>query len=96
MVINSTAYTKWQREASNQLVGKVPMEPIKKCSIEMLFFAPDKRKTDLTNKAESIMDLLVENAVIEDDNYEIVPYINLNFGGIDRENPRMEVLITKL
>lgn len=58
------------------------------------FYLPDARKTDLTNKAESIMDLLVDNGIIEDDNCHVVPFISLYYFGIDRVNPRAEIKIT--
>ena len=96
MVVNSTAYRTWQRETANQLLGKVPMSPVAKCSIEMWIYAPDNRKSDLSNKAESVMDLLVENAVIEDDNWFCVKYLELLFGGVDKGTPRAVVKITPL
>ena len=50
-------------------------------------------KGDLSNKAESIMDLLVDNGVIEDDNWFEVPALASTFGGVDKANPRAEVVI---
>jgi Holliday junction resolvase RusA-like endonuclease len=38
---------------------------------------PNKRKYDLTNKAESVMDLLVDYGVIADDNAQVVPELLL-------------------
>ena len=57
-------------------------------------FPADKRKADLTNKAESIMDLLVDTKIIEDDNWFIINNINLKFGGVDTKNPRAEIEIS--
>ena len=76
-------------ELKFQKIDKV--ENIK--SIEIVFYAPDKRKADSTNKAESIMDLLVKAKVIEDDNWFVVPDLRLKFGGIDRISPRAEIKI---
>lgn len=61
--------------------------------IEITIYAPDKRKADKTNKAESIMDLMVDAGIIEDDNWFVFPELNLKFGGVDREFPRAEVVI---
>lgn len=58
-------------------------------------FPNSKRKADLTNKAESIMDALVDAGVLEDDNWFVCGDIRLLFGGIDRLNPRAEVEIEK-
>ena len=38
---------------------------------------PTERKYDLTNKAESVMDLLVDYGVLEDDNAKVCPLILL-------------------
>lgn len=84
-------YSSWQREASKQLYGIKPVKNIQ--SIDIVIFAGDKRKGDLTNKAESIMDLLVDNKIIPDDNWYIVSSVHLKFAGIDKNNPRAEVTI---
>lgn len=82
-----------------QLMAKRPSERQIKGNIEiieLIFYAKDKRLFDLSNKAESIMDLLVDAGVIEDDNYSFVPELNLKFGGQDKNNPRCEVNIYEL
>jgi Holliday junction resolvase RusA-like endonuclease len=55
---------------------------------------PDNRRTDLSNKAESIMDLLVDNGILEDDCWQIVPILALQGMKVDKENPRAEIFIT--
>lgn len=59
--------------------------------VEITFYPSTLRKSDLTNKAESVMDLLVDVGIIEDDNWFVVGYLNLRFGGKDTENPRAEI-----
>ena len=54
---------------------------------------PDNRRADLTNKAESIMDLLVDCKVIVDDSWQEVPRLLLNCGGVDQKNPRVDIWI---
>ncbi len=34
------------------------------------------------------MDMLVDNGILEDDNYSIVPNLTLKFGGVDKNNPK--------
>jgi len=70
-----------------------PIVPIKKAEMTITIFFPDLRRSDLSNKAESIMDLLVDNRFIEDDNHEVVPKLTLISGGIDRKEPRCEINI---
>lgn len=81
-------YTDWHKSTSLQL-PKLTIPSI--IELTILFYFPDARKTDLTNKAESIMDLLVDNGVLSDDNHEVVPRLVLQSGGIDRDNPRVEI-----
>lgn len=93
----SNQYRAWHKDASQQLMamgnvwGKIPRETVN--SIEFCVFAPDRRKADLTNKAESVMDLLVDNGILADDNWFVVPFVLLNFGGVDKADPRVEIII---
>lgn len=48
---------------------------------------------DLTNKAESVMDLLVDCGIIVDDSWQVVEKLTLRIGGIDKKNPRVVVEI---
>ncbi len=91
----SNQYRAWHEGASWELKKykrKFP-KPIGKADMQISFFLPDARRTDLTNKAESIMDLLVDNGILEDDNCSIVPKLTLLYNGIDRDNPRAEINI---
>ena len=87
----SKKYTEWHKGQSLKLKGLGLVENVRIVSI--LFFMPDNRKADLTNKAESIMDLLVDNDVIKDDSWQHIPNVLLRCEGIDRENPRAEIEI---
>lgn len=64
-------------------------------AIKMRFWGISAAAWDLTNKAESIMDLLVDYGLLEDDNWKCVPSIALDFIEIDRQNPRVEIDILK-
>ena len=98
MIISSKDYETWHTVASYELrsqvkgsANRIRLSGPKKVAITI--FAPNKVKGDLSNKAESIMDLLVDNGVIEDDNWFEVPELCLTFGGVDKGNPRAEVVI---
>lgn len=92
--IPSKAYSEWHKSATLQLKSNpTPLLITQIGLLQLTFFAPDRRGTDLTNKAESIMDLLVDNKVLADDNWWVVGNINLRLGGVDKENPRCEILI---
>lgn len=92
MLLSSKAYTAWHTDASWQLKAQKPPQGIDHCEIHIKFYAPDMRKSDLTNKAESIMDLLVDNGVITDDNWWVVKKITLEFMLKDKD-PRAEIFL---
>ena len=93
--IPSNDYRKWHKDATRQLSEiKLPTNiPLEKANITMTLFAPDNRAGDLTNKAESLMDLLVDCGYLQDDNWFICNDVHLLFGGVDKENPRAEIEI---
>ena len=93
LLLSSKNYREWHEEQSWLIKKYIPKQPIKKCKIEMAFYSGDKRLYDLSNKAESAMDFLVDNKIIEDDNYSICSELLLKFGGIDKINPRVEIEI---
>ncbi len=90
-MIPSAQHEAWHRIALPGLRGIKKIEG--RVKIAMTFFPESMRKGDLSNKAESIMDLLVDAAIIEDDNWYIVPELTLSFGEKDKDNPRAEVSI---
>ena len=84
----SSKYTEWHKDALVQIIG---MKPIEANKLTLTFYAGDNRKFDLTNKAESIMDLLVDAGIIEDDNYSIIGELTLKFGGVEKDNARCQI-----
>lgn len=84
--IPQTNYKTWSEDAYKQLSGVKEIKNIQEVHLE--FYPKDRRKFDLTNKAESIMDVLVDCGIIEDDNYSVIPKVVLVFGEVDKENPR--------
>lgn len=93
IVIPSENHKVWHEEQSYRIKKFRPKKPIEKCEVEIIIYAPDRRRSDLTNKAESLMDLLVDNDFIVDDNWFVCDDIKLYFGGVDRDNPRAEITI---
>ena len=87
----SKAYTEWNKSALAQL----PQVKTKKglvLSVEIFIRFPDLAKADLTNKTESLMDLLVDAAIIEDDQWKIARPLILD-GDLDRNNPGATIII---
>jgi len=93
MNIPSKQYATWHKTTSAQLMADTPQKYTKIERVELEFYAPDKRAADLTNKAESIMDLLVDNSIIPDDNWWVIGDIRLTFRGVSKEKPGCNVII---
>lgn len=92
LIIPSKNHKTWHTQVISQLYGTKPVTRQIEC-VEIKFYPSTKRMFDLSNKAESIMDLLVDGGIIEDDNYSVVPELNLKFGIHDKQNPRAEITI---
>lgn len=93
MMLPSENYMAWHKDQSYVLIKHKIKNPIERCVVELTFFSPDLRAGDLTNKAESIMDLLVDRKFLKDDNWFVVNRLHLYYGGLDRENPRVDIKI---
>lgn len=100
VVIASKAYETWHLAASYEL--KMQVKGMKNrivasgpFAVAIKIWAATARGNDLTNKAESIMDLLVDNYVIPDDDWWNVPVVNLTYAGVDKKNPRAEIALMR-
>ena len=98
VLISSKAHEAWHTLASYELkpqiasrmaVGALPF--VKPVTVSITIFSKDARDNDLTNKSESVLDLLVDNFVLSDDNWRVVREVNLTYGGVDRADPRAEI-----
>ena len=92
MIIPSRIHKIWHSQAMPQLFGIKPIAGQIE-AIGLKFFPSTKRLFDLSNKTESIMDLLVDAGIIEDDNYGIVPKLILEIGEQDKLRARCEITI---
>jgi Holliday junction resolvase RusA-like endonuclease len=62
-------------------------------SMRYTFFWPDNRARDLSNRIKAAEDFIVKRGVIKDDCWQVVSRIELISGGIDKQNPRVEVYL---
>lgn len=65
-------------------------------NIKAVFYMPTRRRVDLVNLQEALLDVLVKYRVIEDDNSKIVYSMNGSYVDYDKENPRTEVEIWEI
>lgn len=82
-------------EQVTPLLGSIPQ--LNHCSIKYTLFTPTKRLCDVANVCSIVdkffCDTLVKAKVIPEDNYLIVNSVQYCFGGVDKDNPRVEALI---
>lgn len=92
-ITSSNRYKKWIAEKQGtlftQFAGyKLSGFPI---TVELTFWFSRDIRHDLDNAAGGIMDLLVSEGILPDDNCNYVNKLILNYGGLDRKNPRCEI-----
>lgn len=95
VLLSSERYQAWEEEqlwrlktVKERFTGRV--------SVHCTFYPPDKVKGDCSNKFESVADLLVKAGIIEDDDWFHLVKQSSEFGGVDKDNPRVEVHIDEL
>lgn len=88
----------WEKAQLSYLAEKevMKLELAQPLEIQYVFRLPDKRRTDISNKLESVNDLLVEYGLLLDDNCLIIDTIKAKYAGIDRADPRCEIRIQVL
>ena len=97
MISYYTSNTKnWMKEKKEELL----LLHLDKCfdhvSLTLNFYMPDARRTDLINKAESILDVLVASKIIQDDDYLCIDNLHMYYKGIDRAHPRVEIILVEI
>lgn len=95
ILISSKEYRAWEIGCKKQLKDQViPNDKLNRpLHITYKLYFPDARKTDLSNKIESINDLFVDYWLLEDDNHNIIKHMDIESMGIDKLNPRAEITI---
>lgn len=75
------------------------VEPFERIQVTLTAYPPTARAFDPDNMAPHIkftLDAIVDMRVIEDDNYKFVVRTIHEVGGIDKENPRVEIKIEEV
>ncbi len=92
-ITSSKRYKEWLSENAGKLFTqfagyRISDYPI---TVELTFWFDNNRRHDLDNAAAGIMDLLTSEGIIEDDNVKFVNKLIINYGGIDKIKPRVEI-----
>lgn len=93
MVIPSPQYRRYEHEAAWFMP---PTKAEGQVNVKALFYMPTRRKVDLVNLMQALLDILVKYSVIEDDNSKVVVSVDGSRVLYDKENSRTEVEITQV
>ena len=63
--------------------------------VSIFIWTKDRTRRDLDNQATSILDALVAAGVIPDDSTKYVTSLYVEFMGVDKNDPRAEVMVNK-
>lgn len=87
--IPSKRYKEWHDNAMIQLKDLPTFRP--PYNMTLTFWMKDNRRTDLDNKVASVLDLLQDAGIIEDDNWQNLGQFKAIAKGIDKNYPRVVV-----
>ena len=61
-------------------------------NLTCVFYNRDKRNHDLGNELDTLLDV-IKGIIVKDDNQFCISSIQVEYGGVDKENPRTELWI---
>lgn len=61
--------------------------------IQFIFYYKYKHRKDLDNSMTTILDCMKDAGIIEDDDVGHTDELHASFGGYDKENPRVEIIL---
>ena len=88
----SAEYKEYEQQALWFLQAKQIDYPV---NIKFTFYMKTRRRVDMVNLIESILDILVKKRTITDDCRDIVYSMDGSRVFYDKDNPRTEIIITK-
>lgn len=98
-LIPSAKHQKWHQDAMLQLSGQMaitkPETISQPVSVTLTFYHGDQVRRDSDNQAASIMDVLQDAEILEDDRWQIVRILNI-YNHYDKGNARCLIEINEL
>lgn len=93
-MIPSEAYVQYEKDAKWFMPHIEPIDyPV---NVKAVFYTKTKRRIDLVNLEQALLDVLVKYGVLADDNSEIVYSMDGSYVDYDKERPRTEVEIWEI
>lgn len=94
MIIPSPQYRQYEKDASWFLPKGLNIDyPV---NVKAVFYMPTKRRVDLVNLQEALLDVLVKYGILSDDNSNIVYSMDGSYVDYDKDNSRTEVEIWEI
>lgn len=93
ILLPSEKYVQFEKECGQYLTSLNIDFPV---NVKAIYHRPDRRRVDLCNLHEALCDVLVKYKVVTDDNSNIIASMDGSKVVYDRENPGIELTITKL
>lgn len=92
-LITSPEVQNWEKVVQSGVMGMGKINgPVK---MEIVIYNPDLRKRDLDNQLCSINDA-IKGVLFEEDDGKVLQDIHIRWGGVDKKNPRAEIIISPL
>lgn len=88
-------YVQFEKDCGFFLKHKPPAPIDYPVNVECVFYRSTKIRCDLVNLQEAILDVLVKYGILADDNFNIVVSMDGSTVKIDKEFPRIEIVITR-
>ena len=90
--IPSKTYKTWQTEALRQLKRYQPIS-VYPCALTIVLWGATKRRYDIDNRATSVLDVLQDAGILEDDDWAHVQTLTIQHGGLDKTRPRVDIWV---
>lgn len=92
-LITDPKVQEWIKDVQNGLIGLSKISgPVK---MEVVIYNSDLRKRDLDNQLCTINDT-IKGYLFDEDDGKILQDIHIRWGGVDKENPRAEIVISAI
>ena len=96
----SQEYVAWERMAvilfSAQACAFGISLPLKRAEVDIEITFPDRRRTDISNKIEGIMDAMVKARVIADDCWTVIPILHAVSKGYDKNKAGAKITLKEI
>lgn len=95
ILIPSKRYISYEKDFIRQITGNLRLEIDYKVNVKALYYRATRHLVDISNLHNALHDCLVVSKVLKDDNYKIIHSTDGSRVYFDKNNPRVEVVITK-